>query len=119
MTKCHGCVLIVEDEGLVALGIKETLTAVGYTVVGPAPTTQKALKLIATETIDVALLDINLGRERVDSVAQALAELAIPFAFSTGYCSPSSIPLAFTDRKVLNKPYRTAELLRIIDQLFG
>src|SRR4051794_12748712 len=100
MAKCHGCVLIVEDEALVALGLKETLSAVGYTIVGPAPTTQKALKLIATETIDVALLDINLGKERVDSVAHALSELVIPFVFSTGYCSPSSLPPAFADRKV-------------------
>ena len=119
MTNRSVRVLIVEDEGLLALALKDTLSAVGYTVIGPAPSTQKALKLIATEAIDAALLDINLGNERVDSVAQALDDADIPFIFSTGYCNKSALPPDFMDRKVLGKPFGAGELLQAIGQLVG
>jgi two-component SAPR family response regulator len=119
MMATMGRVLVVEDDGLLALALKETLTAVGYDVVGPAPTTKKALKLIETETIDAAILDVNLGSERIDSVAQALADSEIPFVFSTGYCNKSALPPAFVDQTTLSKPYQPDQLLKVIGQLMS
>lgn len=112
-----GRVLIVEDEGLVAMAVEQTLTSVGYDVVGPAPNTKKALKLIAAEVVDAALLDVNLGGERIDSVAQALAEADVPFAFCTGYSCTSALPPGFHDRRVLKKPFHAEELLKVVDEL--
>ncbi|MBC7950307.1 MAG: response regulator [Rhodospirillaceae bacterium] len=112
-----GHVLVVEDDGILAMALADALTAVGYDVVGPAPTTKKALKLIETETIDAALLDVNLGSEHVDGVAQALANADIPFVFSTGYCSKSALPPAFANQMTLNKPYQTDQLLKVISKL--
>jgi len=112
-----GRVLVVEDEGLVAMALEAALTAVGYDVVGPAPTTKKALTLIGAEAIDAALLDVNLGSERVDIVAQALADAAIPFVFATGYCSKSALPPAFANQTTLKKPYQADQLLNVVAQL--
>lgn len=117
MTEALGRILIVEDEGLVAMALEETLTAVGYEVLGPAPSTRKALDLIAAGEVDAALLDVNLGEERVDCVARALSEAGIPFVFSTGYSDTSALPPDFTDRKALKKPFRADELLNALHQL--
>lgn len=112
-----GRILVVEDEGLVAMALEELLKASGYEVVGPAPSTRKALKLIESEVIDAGVLDINLGDERVDSVALALARSHIPFLFCTGYSNKTALPPAFSDRRVLTKPYRGPELLGSIASL--
>ena len=52
-------VLIVEDEFLVALPLKITLTRMGFDVVGIAPDTDAACQFAALQP-DIALVDINL-----------------------------------------------------------
>lgn len=113
----EGRILVVEDEGLVAMALEDTLSAVGYDVVGPAPSAAAALKLIETEIVNAALLDVNLGGERVDMVAQALADAAIPFIFSTGYSTKSALPPAFADRRALRKPFQAKDLLKAIEEM--
>jgi DNA-binding response OmpR family regulator len=103
-------ILVVEDEGLVAMLLEEALIELGYSVVGPAGNTKKALSLLATEGADAAVLDVNLGGERVDRVAQALAAASIPFIFTTGYSDVSALPVGFQNRVMLHKPYRINQL---------
>ncbi len=112
-------ILVVEDEALIAHALEHMLVEFGYVVVGPVPSTRKALKLIAVEAIDVALIDVNLGNERIDCVAEALASAAIPFIFTTGYSSQSVLPPAFRDRPVINKPYQEAQLRESVSQLLA
>lgn len=108
----------MEDEGLVAMALQQLLVSFGYDVVGPAPSTRKALMLLAGETgIEGALLDVNLGDERVDPVAEALAAASIPFLFATAYTGPAALPPAFRDRPVLNKPYPPERLRQALVQL--
>jgi two-component SAPR family response regulator len=110
-------ILVVEDEALVANALEYLLIEFGYGVVGPVPSTGKALKLIAVEAIDIALLDVNLGNERIDCVAEALASASIPFIFTTGYSNRSALPEAFRDRPVINKPYQEEQLRDAVGQL--
>ncbi|MCW2248982.1 CheY-like chemotaxis protein [Azospirillum fermentarium] len=118
MTENPAKILVVEDEGLVAMALQQLLVSFGYDVVGPAPSTRKALMLLAGETgIEGALLDVNLGDERVDPVAEALAAASIPFLFATAYTGPAALPPAFRDRPVLNKPYPPERLRQALVQL--
>src|SRR4051812_36415564 len=80
-------VLVVEDETLIAMMIEDLLADMGCIVVGAAATIAQALALLADPAfqIDGALLDVNLGGEKVFPVADALAQRAIPFVFATGY----------------------------------
>jgi CheY-like chemotaxis protein len=110
-------ILVVEDEGLVAMMLEQGLIDCGYDVVGPAPDTKKALSLLAAQAIDAAVLDVNLGNERVDPVAEALAAASIPFIFCTGYTDPSALPPGFRDRTMLHKPYRIQEVNDALIQL--
>lgn len=112
-------ILVVEDEGLVALLLQEALIDFGYEVAGPVPNTWKALKLLADEAIDAAVLDVNLGGERVDPVAEALAAASIPFIFATGYSDRAALPAAFRDRATLHKPYGMEQVHRALIQLLA
>ncbi len=78
-------VLVVEDEALVAMDITTVLSDAGYSVVGPAPTLDKAKELIESEQFDAAVLDANLSGEPVNELAAELSRRTIPFAFLTGY----------------------------------
>ena len=65
-------VLVVEDEFMIGLDIGQQLASAGYEVVGLATSVAKALKLVAQSGCDIAVLDVNLGGETCEPVAQKL-----------------------------------------------
>jgi CheY-like chemotaxis protein len=97
-------VLIVEDEGGIALLIEEMLEQLGCEVAGSIATVAKALTFVATQSFDCALLDVNLGGQMVFPVAEALRKRNLPFVFSTGY-GRMGLPDTFADCPILNKPF--------------
>jgi CheY-like chemotaxis protein len=112
-------ILVVEDEALVAFALEELLGDFGYEVAGLAANVRTALKLVAAERIDAAILDVNLGSETVDPVAAALVAAGVPFVFTTGYTSASALPQGFRDRPVLNKPYQPEALRDALARLLA
>lgn len=78
-------VLVVEDEYLAADALRRELEAAGADVVGPAPGVADALALLESAEVDVAILDVNVGGERVDAVVDALLARRVPIVFATGY----------------------------------
>lgn len=79
-------VLVVEDEYIIAADLAASLEERGVTVIGPANSVVDALSLLEREPApDAAVLDVNLGREKVYPVADALWERGVPFVFATGY----------------------------------
>ena len=112
-------ILVVEDEGLVAMVVEESLLGFGYEVAGPVDTTAKAMALLADGHIDGAVLDVNLGNERVDPVAKALAAASVPFIFATGYAARETLPEGFRDRIAIFKPYSEEDLENALRQVLG
>lgn len=98
--------LVVEDETMVAMMIEDMLTDLGCVIVGTAGTVANALAIAACDEValDGAVLDVNLGGERVFPVADALARRGIPFVFSTGY-GKSGISADYADRPLVAKPF--------------
>src|SRR3954462_10275467 len=90
------CLLVVEDEYLIAADLTASLESIGIEVIGPAASVEEALRLIenAGDRLDGAVLDINLRNERVFPVADALTARGVPFLFTTGY-DADSIPKAY------------------------
>ena len=82
-------VMIVEDEALVAMAVGETLTELGFSVVGPFSRVAEAARALGQRDIDAAILDVNLGGELVYPLADILAAREIPFIFVTGYAIES------------------------------
>ncbi len=109
-------VLVVEDEFLVATLIEDMLHAAGCIVSGPIPRLGEALDAVDRETYDAAILDVNLGGDRIDPVARARSCRKVPFAFVTGYGS-SSLPGDYAGRPHLRKPFRMTDLLNTVSEL--
>jgi CheY-like chemotaxis protein len=106
------CVLVVEDEMLIAMMLEGMLKAMGHRVI-KAARVGKALGLVATEAIDFAILDINLAGETSYKVAEELCRRGIPFAFSTGYAA-EALRAEFREFPLLRKPYGAGEIQRAL-----
>ena len=67
-------VLVVEDAWCVAKALKLALEQLGMRVSGPAATTEQARRLLTDEKPDMAVVDINLGREQAFGLIEELHE---------------------------------------------
>ncbi len=111
-------ILIVEDEPFIAVALEAMLLELGFDVAGLAAQVSAALELIGRERIDGAILDVNLGSQRVDPVADVLAARACPFFFTTGY-GISGLPDRHAGRAVLQKPFGLEQLFKVLRAEFG
>ena len=66
-------VLVVEDEGLIAMLIESQFEDLGHEVIGTAARLREALDLARTLDLDLAVLDVNLAGELSYPVAECLA----------------------------------------------
>lgn len=101
-------VLVVEDEMLIALGLIDMVEALGASPVA-ASRPAKALALLADETFDAAIVDMNLGNEPADAVLDALSARGIPIVITTGY-GPEAIAEKYRGLPRLAKPYMPEHL---------
>jgi CheY-like chemotaxis protein len=111
-------ILVVEDEPVVAMALEDMLLDLGCVVVGPALGLRRAMELAMVETLDGAVLDINLGGDRSFPVAEILGARAVPFLFATGYGHQGLEP-PFTNSPILAKPYSLASLERSLSDIMG
>jgi CheY-like chemotaxis protein len=102
-------ILVVEDEPFISLMLDEMLSELGFEVAASISRIAAALDFIGKENFDLALLDVNLGTEKIDPVADLLAQRGCPFVFTTGY-GQSGAPAAHADHVVLQKPFRIDDL---------
>ena len=107
-------ILVVEDEIMIALLLEDMLATLGHTVVGPVSRVDKALEMVASEALDVAILDVNLNGREVYPVAETLAARGIPFIFATGY-GDVGLSTRFRDRPILSKPFDRNTLHALIE----
>jgi CheY-like chemotaxis protein len=79
--------LVVEDEAMVAMLLEEMLSDLGCIVVEVVGSVSGGLARVGDAALDfdAAVLDVNLGGEKVYPVADKLAGKGVPFIFSTGY----------------------------------
>jgi len=111
-------VLVVEDEGPVAMLIEDMLEDLGCVLAGSAARVGEALELVAAGGFDFALLDMNLAGERIDPVAEALSSRGVPFAFASGY-GRLGAPERMRRRPMLQKPFRSSDLAATIRAALG
>lgn len=118
-TLASRAILVAEDEYFIANDLKRALVRAGATVVGPAASVDRATDLIeATPHIDGAILDVNLGGEKVFPVADVLRERGVPFVFTTGY-DQAALPERYAVVLRLEKPVEATVILQEVRRLFG
>lgn len=109
-----GCrVLVVEDEYFIADDLARALKRAGADVVGPVPSCEDALRLLAGSPVDVAVLDINLSDETVYPLADKLRQQHIPFFFTTGF-GQAAVREDFRDVPRWQKPYDEVALAQAL-----
>ncbi len=111
--------LIVEDEALIALGLKKKLEGIGLEILDIASNADKALKIVDSYDLDLILMDINLSGQRngIDIAVEVSKHTDIKIIFMTGYHSNDDYrkramklnPLAY-----LSKPVNFTELQNIL-----
>ncbi len=103
---------------LVRMAIEDMLTDLGCTAISVAGNLDKALALIASETFDLATLDVDLNGPSSYPAATALNDAGVPFAFSTGY-GEHGVDEDFGEHLVLNKPYSNRNLIDVLTALLA
>jgi DNA-binding response OmpR family regulator len=114
----HGRILlIVEDDVLPAMALRDELGDAGYDVMELTERAQEALSAVQVRRPDLALVNIELqGRDDGIALARDLKTMGIPVLFISG-----QIDRARTARTVavgsLPKPYRAADMVKAVDYL--
>lgn len=110
-------IFIVEDEVLVAFEMTDTLEDMGFEVVGPSVHLEEAKKKAETAEIDIAFLDVNLGKGKTsEPIAKILKERSIPFVFITAY-DRDQVEFVSAEDKLVKKPVSGHELLNVLKQI--
>ncbi|MEG3166152.1 response regulator [Sphingomonas sp. PB2P19] len=110
------CVLIVEDEYLLADDLARGFDKEGISIVGPVPSLAQALELVEQKRINMAVLDIALDGDKVYDVADALIRRNVAVLFVTGY-DRSDIPARFAKVPMCQKPVGADEVIAALARL--
>jgi len=107
-------ILVVEDESIIAIDIRNRVLNLGYGVSGAVATGEDAIA-IAEETLpDLVLMDIKLRGEMdgVEAASRIRLDLDIPVVYLTAYANASTLERAkFTEPfGYLVKPFEDTEL---------
>jgi DNA-binding response OmpR family regulator len=111
-------IFIVEDEPLIAMMLTDMLAELGFDVVASVTQVGAALKTLDDLRIDIALLDVNIGTQKIDPVADLLAARGTPFVFTTGYGN-GGVPAGHAERAILQKPFRIDDLAAVLRSQLG
>ncbi len=102
-------ILIVEDEQIPAIDLKDTLISLGYQVTGIAPSGERAIELVDEDTPDLILMDIRLSGKLsgIEAAEQILLHHAVPIIYLTAYADPELVERAKRTRPYgyIIKPY--------------
>ncbi|PKL66187.1 MAG: hypothetical protein CVV28_12100 [Methanobacteriales archaeon HGW-Methanobacteriales-1] len=112
-------ILIVEDERILALGLKKKLEKLGFMVTATASTGEDAIKSVKSDKPDLILMDIVLKGEMdgIDAAKLIISMHNIPVIYLTAYADDKTINRAAQTYPYgyLMKPYKERELKANID----
>ena len=112
-------ILITEDEGIVALEIRETLENLGYYVVGEAQTGLESIELAKETKPDLVLMDITLqgDMDGIEAAERIYNLYDIPIIFLTSHSDEATIKKALRSNPFgyLIKPFNDRELYSNIE----
>jgi len=117
------CVLIVEDELLIALSLSDALEQFGLRVCGTATTAAKAVELAREHRPQIVLMDVRL-KGNDDGVTAAIEIhhlIATQVIFITGSREPETLDRIHQDHPadILFKPILPIQLTASIEKVLG
>ena len=119
----HWKVLIVEDDPLLALSMREVLTLVGFEIAGIAASVSEALRLAGDTRPDLAIFDVRLAgrRDGIEGAALLRECYGVPAVFVTGQADEATRQRASQVGAVgyLDKPVHPKELIKVVEATIG
>ena len=116
-TSQTACILIVEDDMMLAMLLEDQLADLGHRTI-KAARVATAVTIAGSAAIDAAILDVNVAGEPVYPVAEALRARGIRFAFATGYGN-GGVAAEYRDSPTLGKPYSPGQLNQVVRKLLA
>jgi len=112
-------ILLVEDEGLIARDLEDTLTRLGYRVSGIASEGTQAIEMARELHPQLVVMDVGL-RGEIDGIEAACAiqeEAPVPVIFLTGHSDTATLQRAVMTGPLgyLTKPFQEADLRGAIE----
>ncbi len=108
-------ILIVEDEGIVTLHIRNTIERLGYTVAGTAASGDDAIMQAMEKRPDLVLMDIVLKGvvDGIDAADKIRALFSIPVIYLTAHTDENTLRRAKITEPFgyIVKPFRERDLL--------
>lgn len=109
------CVMICEDEAIVALDLRLIVEDLGLAVVGPFSTVSQSLKACDHETIDAAILDVQLRDGEIFPVAEKLRAQGVSVIFHSGHALEEELSRDYPSAKFCPKPVHVENLTRYLE----
>jgi CheY-like chemotaxis protein len=109
-------VLLVEDAELIGELMHDMFRDACATIVAQTQTAPAALRILATQPVDLVCLDILLGYQPSFAVADFLVQRGIPFVFVTA-CDPGIVPERHRNQLLVDKddiPYLLVPACRAV-----
>lgn len=109
-----GTALVVEDNMIIALDEESALASMGFANTELATSVATAMQIIARGKITFAVLDVNLGVESSEPIAEELNRSGIPFIFASGYDEGLERLTGRFNAPLLKKPFTSDGLIKFI-----
>lgn len=106
-------VLLVEDDALIRMLVRDMLEELGFVVTSEAGTLEDAIASSREAGFDFAILDVDLHGKTTVPVADILAARGLPFLFASGH-GRHGVPDAHRGAPLLQKPFHSDALGRAI-----
>ncbi|WP_455270579.1 response regulator [Rhizobium herbae] len=107
-------VLVLEDNFIIALEAEDILKSLGVEHVEIASNVADAQALIAEQSFDFALLDVNLGSQTSFDFAGLLIERGMAFGFVSGYGDDFNFPVTLRDISRITKPFNESSMAGLL-----
>ena len=116
-------ILIVGEDALMALTMREVLTLVGFEVTGIAATVTDALEIAENTRPDLAIFDVRLAgrRDGIEGAALLRECLGLPSVFVTAQGDEATRQRGSLVGAVgyPDKPVHPQELIRVVEEAVG
>lgn len=111
------CVLVAEDELIVAFDLCDTVAEAGFRVEGPHSDVSSAMLAFQKHRPDVAILDVQLVDGTVFALARKLVEEDVPIIFHSGYTTEAEVKAEFPQATTLLKPCPPAQMIAAVNEV--
>ncbi len=116
-------ILLVEDEQVTSMDLKEMIEAIGYSVSVTCDTAEGTLEFLDGNRVDLVLLDIHLAGERdgIDVAGEIQKRFDVPFVYLTAHSNDKTLNRARETQPdgFLVKPITQADLNATLRMVFG